>query len=297
MATESKIDSVHFAPLNSSNYSEWSIRMEAELVRRGLFKVVLWRPPASLSGPDVKKETKEAAWKAWKAGRDEDKMAEARAEMILRVEDSQLSHMRDDDPMVIWQELVRVHVARGLATRLALRRQFIKMSKGGASMADWIARMKAAAFRLQRIGVAITDEDGILTLTNGLDESYDSFVISLDSTPTEQLTLDYVIDRLLNEEVQRANRDDEQPGKDLAYAARGFNQGGNGQVAGNQTGQGAGDVDRSCWRCGKFGHIKLFCQEVPEGTGSRGAGKSYMAMTDVTKLRVMPEDRMPGEVL
>lgn len=37
-------------------------------------------------------------------------------------------------------------MVRGLAMRLALRRQSIKILKEGALMADWIARMKAAAF-------------------------------------------------------------------------------------------------------------------------------------------------------
>ena len=38
------------------------------------------------------------------------KMAEARAEIILRVEDSQLSHMRSWDPMEIWMALARVYI-------------------------------------------------------------------------------------------------------------------------------------------------------------------------------------------
>ncbi|KAF8073463.1 hypothetical protein FPV67DRAFT_1398015, partial [Lyophyllum atratum] len=67
------------------------------------------------------------------------KMAEARAEIILRVEDSQLSHMRSRDPMEIWSSLARVHVARGFATRLALRRQFLRLVKGAdESMATWV---------------------------------------------------------------------------------------------------------------------------------------------------------------
>lgn len=38
---------------------------------------MLWRLPVSLLGPDIKKETKEAAWKIWKAECNEDKMVEA----------------------------------------------------------------------------------------------------------------------------------------------------------------------------------------------------------------------------
>ncbi|KAG2140894.1 uncharacterized protein EDB93DRAFT_1072688, partial [Suillus bovinus] len=48
------------------------------------------------------------------------KMAEVRAEIILRVECDQLAHMRDHNPKVIWETLAQVHRARGLGTRMAL---------------------------------------------------------------------------------------------------------------------------------------------------------------------------------
>ncbi|KAG2358595.1 hypothetical protein BDR07DRAFT_1294496, partial [Suillus spraguei] len=46
------------------------------------------------------------------------------------------------------------------------------------------------------------DEDRILALTTGLNKSYDSFVISLDSTVTADLTFDHVVNRLLNEDIR-----------------------------------------------------------------------------------------------
>jgi uncharacterized protein YacL (UPF0231 family) len=39
----------------------------------------------------------------------------------------------------------------------------------------------------------------------GLDKSYDSFIISLDTTSPDQLTLDYVVSCMFNEEVHRTN--------------------------------------------------------------------------------------------
>ena len=47
-------------------------------------------------------------------------MDEARAERILCVEDGQLSHMRSQDPLEIWETLERVHCVAGFATSLAL---------------------------------------------------------------------------------------------------------------------------------------------------------------------------------
>ena len=49
-------------------------------------------------------------------------------------------------------------------------------------------------------------------LTNGLDDSYDLFIISLDSMPVSELTLEHVSDWLLKEEMECTNRDDKDGG-------------------------------------------------------------------------------------
>jgi hypothetical protein len=263
--------SVHFDPLDDSgNYSEWVIRMEAELIRRELLDVVVYDDNVEGTPEEV-----EAAKKKWMAKRSKKKLAEARAEIIRRVKDSQLPHMRSRDPMEIWDTLAQVHTARGFATRLALRRKFLRLVKGaGESMSGWIGRVKGLSFKLENIGVVVTDEDRILALTNGLDDSYESFVISLDATPADKLTLEHVVDRLLNEEVRRDNKgveDGKGTAKEKAYA-----------VAAGGSGSGAsGGGPRICWRCGKTGHIKAFCKEVPEETKKEVAN----LVTDVQTLK------------
>ncbi|KAH9912942.1 uncharacterized protein B0H18DRAFT_850622, partial [Fomitopsis serialis] len=94
--------------------------------------------------------------------------------------------------------LETMHQARGLGTRLSLRRKFYAM-KMTSSMQAWIAAVASAAFRLEAAEVTVTDEDQILVLMNGLPDSYVSFAISLDATPPDDLTLDYAIVRLINE--------------------------------------------------------------------------------------------------
>ncbi|EIW57750.1 uncharacterized protein TRAVEDRAFT_102351, partial [Trametes versicolor FP-101664 SS1] len=64
-----------------------------------------------------------------KQKRSTQKMAEARAELVMSVDDGQLAHMRSRDPMEIWQVLADVHKARGLATQLAMKRRFLTAKK------------------------------------------------------------------------------------------------------------------------------------------------------------------------
>jgi hypothetical protein len=246
-------EKTRFPPLNDDNYTEWSIRMEAELIRKSLWDNV--QCEVSVEGKTTD-EAKEVVTK-WRGKRTQKKMAETCAEIILRVEDSQLAHIRTRDPETLWGNLLQVHRARGLATRLALRRKFLTSVKGADAMSAWIGRVKAMAFRLTEIGVAVTDEDQILALTMGLDASYEPFVISLDSTQPELLTLDYVIHRLLNEDVRRDNQE------------KGKVSNGNKEVKVKKDKDNvafaavANDSPRVCWRCGKTGHIKAFCKEKP----------------------------------
>ena len=121
----SKTTVTHFAKLNDLNYPEWSVIMEAELVWRGLWSVVMVK--IDKSGKD--KMMIEAELKVKKSKWDEEKMTEAWAEMILRVEGGQLSHMQSCDPLEIWQDLQHVHHAYGFTTSLALHRQSFMTKK------------------------------------------------------------------------------------------------------------------------------------------------------------------------
>ena len=256
---ENRTLSTSFPRLNETNYTEWSIRMEAQLIRLGLWNQVVCDVESTTTEDDAKAKDE------WLKKRKAAKMAEARAEIILRVEDSQLAHMRSKDPMEIWEALACLHVARGFATRLALRRGFLRLVKGNDErMAAWIGRVKAFAFRLEDVGVEVTDEDRILALTNGLDKTYEAFLISLDATPPGLLSLVHVVDRLLNEETGRENRAAMNSGENAFYTARGSNSGG------GQSGGPSGSGPPVCWRCGKGGHIKAFCREEPvHGTGAK----------------------------
>ena len=121
-----------FARLNDSNYISWSLRMEAELVRKDLWgwvsgelgmpEVIQEAPAADDGTPAVTKtQVKENAKERALAKK---KWAEARAEIILRVEDSQLSHVTSTSPAEIWDQLKLVHRARGFATRISIKRKF-----------------------------------------------------------------------------------------------------------------------------------------------------------------------------
>jgi hypothetical protein len=246
-------ETVRFSRLNDSNYAEWAVRMQAILVRRGLWSQIV-NIVVDETGKDA--ATVAAEVEDLKKKRNAGKMDEACAEMVLRVEDGQLSHMRSGDPMEVWRTLRRVHLAAGFATSLALRRKFLTAKKSTAqSMQAWIGHIQSLAFRMEEAGIEVADQDRILALTMGLPDSYDPVIINFDSTASELLTLNHVIARLLNEEARQSSHSEttnEEDSRDEVLAAVQKNR-----SRPRATGGNAADI--VCYFCDEKGHYKSEC--------------------------------------
>jgi hypothetical protein len=67
---------------------------------------------------------------------------------------------------------------------------------------------KYCVYRLDAAGVAIIDEDIILTITAGLLDLYSMLIVTLDNLSPNELTLPNIITHLLNEEVQQYAHED-----------------------------------------------------------------------------------------
>ncbi|KAF9533784.1 hypothetical protein CPB83DRAFT_756619, partial [Crepidotus variabilis] len=99
-----------FDKLTDENYHEWKFFMTACLTKKALLEVVDGSktrpsgPPNALRAFDRKQA--EAEWHICMS-------TEARAEIILNVSKTQLSHCRADDPKVIWDNLTIVHGCSG----------------------------------------------------------------------------------------------------------------------------------------------------------------------------------------
>jgi hypothetical protein len=227
--------------------------MEAILVRKGLWGVVqIVVSDTNSDGTEKTVVEMDMELRTLIATRDATKMAEACAELVLRIELSQLAHMMSRDPMIIWQDLQHVHRAAGFATSLALRRQFLTAKKlDSETMEDWIGHVQSMVLRMEYTGIVVTDQDKILAFMMGLPATYEAVIINFDATPPDALTVEHVISRLLNEETRQQSStsftptDTNHDPNNVAFAARHIITSG----------------DHTCYFCDKKGHFKSDCPE------------------------------------
>ncbi|KAF9517750.1 hypothetical protein BS47DRAFT_1266635, partial [Hydnum rufescens UP504] len=98
--------------------------------------------------------------------------------------------------------LETVYCSKGLGTRMAELRKLYGMHKSGDQpMRTWITSIQHQIRVLKDLGSTLRDDEVILTLTGGLDTHYNFLIVALDSVPDEICTIDYVIERLVNEET------------------------------------------------------------------------------------------------
>ena len=114
----------------------------------------------------------------------------------------------------------------------------------------WTSHVKGMAFYLEDIGRMVMDEDIIVVLTVGSGMGYDHFVTLIDVMLMQQLTVDYVVTSMLNEEAQSGEK-----GSTYGNEALMVNVAKMKLQAGTNRKVGV----RKCWRCRETDHIHSEC--------------------------------------
>jgi hypothetical protein len=102
--------------------------------------------------------------------------------------------------MIIWNTLIDVYSPHGRSTIISLHCRLYKLClEKTEAMSTYIARAQEVAGLLSEAGHTLSNDDLLLAITSSLPQSYNPFLISLDTLPDLEYSLDTIIPRLINE--------------------------------------------------------------------------------------------------
>ena len=174
--------------LSEKNYSAWKVRVQLILQDRGLWKYV--------EGAKADPPSEVKLHEAW-----EEKDQQARAQILLSVSDLLLPTVRHTrSAKEAWSKIASVFEQKGLSAQVFLRRKLVNLRfEESESMQTHLNTIRDIVDELAAINVVIKDEElAIITLCS-LPNRFDSLIVSIESRPANEITFEYVSNRLLGE--------------------------------------------------------------------------------------------------
>jgi hypothetical protein len=236
-------DSISSTPkLDEGNFHLWKFKMRMVLEEKDLWGVVDGTEPCPATvGENAPADSVVRAEKAniWQR-----KNRRAFAIISLGVSDTLVEHIRDlDTATAAWTALTKLYEDKSFANRYYLQRKLLQTKKDAdESMHTYLHRVASSVAQFKAIGGDFSEEQSIMVLLQGLDDSWDHFVTALESG-SSVLTLDFVKTRLLHEEQKRQETETHEASA-MALKA-------------NSSATTATGI--KCYRCGGMGHIKAVC--------------------------------------
>uniref|UniRef100_A0ACD6AQE6 Uncharacterized protein n=1 Tax=Avena sativa TaxID=4498 RepID=A0ACD6AQE6_AVESA len=187
----------------------------------------------------------------------------------------------------VWGTLERKFATHSRARVMQLRRQLATLQKREMTMVEYFNKVKGLTDALSAAGKDLDEEDFIIYLLTGLDNSYDALVTSV-TTRTEPMSVNDLYSHLLDYELRHDVNQAHFPGAGSSVhnvsrgggggyrGRRGGGRGGGGRgggQSGNQSGGGRGGGEQrgnqgggsgkpriTCQLCKKDGHEVLTCR-------------------------------------
>lgn len=236
-----ELSSIPIELLDIDNYATWETRMKFLLITKGLWTAI--EADDGRVDPDIDQR--------------------ALATIGLFVKEHHLTTLkRCGTAKEAWRQLEAVYQAKSNARRLHLKKEVaqLKMVKGEA-LTKYAARAVDIQDQLRAAGHEISDQEVAWAVLAGLPADYDMMVTVLTATESE-VRVEDILPKLLQVEQQlRAEVEDER-----ALTARHGGGHGGGYGGGNpgRRGHRGGADNRTCYYCGKVGHIKRDCRKMKQ---------------------------------
>jgi len=181
--------------LTETNFHEWRQRIKMVLTLRDLDDML------DEDGKPTDAETRELA-----VSKRRDTKASAIIGLTLGSE--QLEHVSGCEATAeMWSTLQGVFQRKSLMNRMKARREFYTVEMTiGERMLGYINRVRNLGENLKATGGEVTEMDLAMSVLNGRTSKYENVLVALDAKGENELSLDFVKSRLLQEERRQADK-------------------------------------------------------------------------------------------
>nr|XP_029712501.1 uncharacterized protein LOC115257203 [Aedes albopictus] len=184
--------------LNGTNWQTWCVRVEKLLCREDLWRVIEDDAPDA----DEVDEDEFAEWKATDR--------KARVTLVLLLEDSQLALVKGKSTARgVFEALRNFHQKTSRSVRVSLLKKLCSTNlPENGDLEQHLMTIDETLDRLTAAGTDLDKDTQICMLLRSLPPSFDSIVSALDSRSDDDISLDVVKAKLMDEYHRRLERGD-----------------------------------------------------------------------------------------
>lgn len=282
---ENEIKFERFSKFDGTNYDSWKFRIWTLLDELNLTEFVEVSYLTMIDDCEGIEEPAKSAEIA-KITRKEKK---CRTQIVMRIADSHLEYAKDkESAFSMWSTLQKTFERKGFASQLLLRKSLLTMKLvNGDSMEKHFLKFDKTIRNLKSAGATLEESDIVCHLLLTMPDEYQNIVTVLETLHSDEVTLAFTKNRLLEEEAKRNSKNNvkkKQEESSPVFSAfsknrSGHNDGGHDYTRGrggrgswqgakgvSSKGRGAHDTnDRAafpfrCHQCGRVGHKKIDCK-------------------------------------